>query len=548
MKFFLTLISTLLFFINSYSQVAENCYRLFLTDKNNSEFSINSPEDFLSQKSINRRIKQGINITENDLPVSIEYIDSLKSLGLKVLSKSKWLNNVVVYSTNLSLIDTITQLGFIKSIQKNHSGLSSSSLKNSLQRKNLTQISETYYPDYGNSGTQINMLNGHVLHRSGYYGSGITIAVIDAGFFNVDILHGFDSLWYNKQIVGVKDFVDNDNQLFEASNHGMKVLSIMGGNISGELIGSAPKANYWLLRSEDNSSEKTIEEDYWVAAAEFADSVGVDIINSSLGYTEFDDITQNYTYNDLNGNTTIITKAADIAASKGILVVTSAGNLGDDAWKYISAPADGDSVLTVGAVDSYANYAYFSGLGPTADGRIKPNIAAMGIQTILMSAEGNVTKGNGTSFSAPLISGLAACLWESSPKLTNMEIFRKIEESSHHYSNPDYKTGYGIPDFGKASGITSSGISILKENIIVRIYPNPFYSEINIELFQKTKNQFIIEMFNITGEKLFESEKFSDNYGSIKLSKNLENLPSGIYLLKISTKNDAVIKRICKSK
>ncbi|MCK5028557.1 MAG: S8 family serine peptidase [Bacteroidales bacterium] len=548
MKYLITLISSLLFFLNSYSQVAENCYRLFLTDKNNTEFSIYNPGEFLSQESINRRINQGINITENDLPVSNEYIDSLKSLGLKVLTKSKWFNSVIVYSTNLSLIDTITQLGFIKSKQQNYSSITSSSLKNSLQRKNLTQISETYYPDYGSSGIQISMLNGHVLHRSGYSGSGMTIAVIDAGFYNVDILPAFDSLWINNQILGVKDFVDNDNQVFDAPSHGMKVLSIMGGNLPGELIGSAPKANYWLLRSEDNSSEQTIEEDYWVAAAEFADSVGVDIINSSLGYTEFDISDQNYTYSDLNGNTTIITKAADIAASKGILVISSAGNLGDDPWKYISAPADGDSVLTVGAVDFYANYAYFSGIGPTSDGRIKPNIAAIGLHTVLMGIDGNVTTGNGTSFSAPLISGLAACLWESSPELTNMEIFKKIEKSAHHYSNPDYNMGYGIPDFGKASGITSSGISILEENTIVRIYPNPFYSEINIELFQKTKNQFTIELFSITGEKLFESEKFSANYGTIKLSKNLENLPSGIYLLKISTKNDAEIRRICKSK
>ncbi len=533
--------------MNSYSQVAENCYRLFLTDKNNTGFSILNPEEFLSQKSINRRINQKINIIENDLPVSNEYIDSLKSLGLNVLTKSKWLNNVVVYSTNSSLIDTITQLGFIKSIQKNHSSLSSSSFKNSLERKNLTQTNEAYYPDYGSSGTQISMLNGHVLHRSGYSGSGITIAVIDAGFLDVDVLPAFDSLWLNNQILGVKDFVDSDNQVFDASSHGMKVLSVIGGNMHGELIGSAPKANYWLLRSEDNSTEQSIEEDHWVAAAEFADSVGVDIINSSLGYTEFDNSDQNYSYSDMDGNTTIITKAADIAASKGILVISSAGNLGDDPWEYISAPADGDSVLTVGATDSYANYAYFSGLGPTADGRIKPNIAAMGLQTVLQGVDGNVSIGNGTSFSAPLISGLAACLWQSSPELTNMEIFKRIEESSHHYSNPDYKTGYGIPDFGKASGITSSDISIL-ENIIVNIYPNPFYSEINIELYQKTKTHFIIEMFSITGEKLFQSEKISDNYGSIKLSKNLKTLPSGIYLLKISTKNDAVIRRICKSK
>jgi serine protease AprX len=548
MKKIITLTFSLLLIINGYSQVAENCYRLFLTDKNNTEFSINNPEEFLSQKSIGRRINQNIDIKENDLPVSIAYIDSLKNLGLEILTKSKWLNSVVVYSTDENLIDTITQLEFIKSIQKNNYSLTSSNFNPTFQRKKLTQTSNSNYSDYGSSGPQISMLNGHVLHRSGYSGAGITIAVIDAGFSDVDLIPAFDSLWHNNQILGVKDFVDNDNHVFDASNHGMKVLSIIGSNLPGEIIGSAPKANFWLLRSEDNSSEQTIEEDYWIAAAEFADSVGVDIINSSLGYSEFDNTDQSYTYNDLNGNTAIITKAADIAASKGILVVSSAGNLGNDPWKYISAPADGDSVLTVGAVDSYANYASFSGIGPTADGRIKPNVAAMGSHTALIGADGNLTTGVGTSFSAPLISGLAACLWESSPELTNMEIFKKIEESAHLYSNPNFEIGYGIPDFGKASGIINSGISILENNIIVKIFPNPFESEINIELFHKSKNILFVELYSITGEKLYEKKETFEDFGNIKISKDLNKLPTGIYFLKISTQNDSMIRRICKSK
>ena len=546
MKYLYTIILSFIFFISSYSQVAENCYRLFLTDKNNTGFTIDKPKEFLSQKSIDRRIKQNISIVINDLPVSGVYIDSLKSLGLKILNRSRWFNSVVVYSTNSILIDTITNLAFVKSKYKTHSGLSTSVYKNSLERQNLTFVTEGNQ-DYGDAITQISMLNGHVLHQSGYLGSGMTIAVIDAGFYNVDLLPSFDSLWLNNQILGVKDFVDKDEQLFDASSHGMKVLSIMGGNIPGELIGTAPGADYWLLRSEDASSEFAIEEDNWVAAAEFADSVGVDIINSSLGYTEFDDTTQNYTYNDLDGNTTFITQAADIAASKGILVITSAGNLGNDPWEHISAPADGDSVLTVGAVDSYASYTYFSGLGPTADGRVKPNISAMGYQTALQGIDGSTTTGNGTSFSTPLISGLAACLWQAYPELTNMEILRKIEESSHQYSSPDYKTGYGIPDFGRASGLTSSNISILQKNLFIKVYPNPFYSYIYVEISQKSEIPVTIELFNITGRKVYQSEKFSGKFNTIKISDNLENIPSGIYLLKIQTSNRNISKRICKN-
>lgn len=532
--------------LTSFSQVAENSYRLFLTDKNNNSHTLSAPGEFLSQKALDRRTKYNIEINLSDLPVSRTYLDSLNSLGLQILNISKWLNSIVVYSDDHELIDTITQLGFVKSKKKIANNLTPSAKRMLFTKSHLTEaLGQDDHLDYGYGTTQISMINGHALHINGYKGQGITIGVIDAGFYNVDILPAFDSLKFNNQILGTRDFVDGDQQVYDASEHGMKVLSTMGGNIPGQLIGTAPKASYWLLRSENVSTEFSIEEDNWVAAAEFADSIGCDIITSSLGYTEFDDVSQNYSYADMDGNTAFITKAADIAASKGILVINSAGNLADDPWTYISAPADGDSVLTVGAVDAFADYAYFSGIGPTYDGRIKPNVAAMGYQTSVQGSSGAITVANGTSFSAPIIAGMAACLWQYYPDLNNMEIIKKIEESAHQYTNPDNKLGYGIPDFGKAAELTESTISKFIDQAIIKIYPNPFTEHVNIEITQKLTQDISVKLFNITGYKISEY-KYSKVKSAVIHISDLGKLSSGIYLLKITIGDRVIQKSISK--
>jgi len=543
LSFIFLLLTSLIF-----SQVAPDHYRIFFTDKNNSEFSIDHPEAFLSSKAIERRIKQNIPIQINDLPVNKTYIDSLKKFGLNVKNTSKWLNTALVYTTDKELIDTLPMLDFIRTCQK-------TAYKPNPQKKKKNKIPPKKYHlnndsifDYGYSTKQISMLNGHILHRNGNMGQDMTIAILDAGFYNVDVLPAFDSLWSNQQILGTYDFVDGDTAVFDASSHGMKVLSVMGANIPGQLIGTAPKANYWLLRSEQTATEYSIEEDNWVAAAEFADSVGADIINTSLGYSEFDDSVLNYTYKDMDGNTAFITKAADIAASKGLLVVVSAGNQGDDPWLYITAPADGDSVLTVGSVNQYAEYSYFSSIGPTSDGRIKPNIAAMGYQTAIQNIDGDITVSNGTSYSAPLISGLAACLWQHYPELNNMEILQKIEESAHKYTSPDYYTGYGIPDFGKAANLIETNINTFLEDKNLTIFPNPFYDNLTIETNIKETNQKThIELFNTTGNKIKEvhiNQQTTKN-PSFKLN-GLSQLPSGIYFLKIQIGNHNISKQVSK--
>ncbi|HAN17525.1 MAG: hypothetical protein A2X13_02915 [Bacteroidetes bacterium GWC2_33_15] len=541
-KITITLLS-ICFIFQLHAQVAPNRYRVFFVDKNNNNYTINAPEQFLSEKAINRRLNQGIEIRENDLPVSKLYVDSLKSLGLTILNQSKWMNSAVIYSTDQELIDTLDQIGFIKSLKK----LYPESIPPKTYSK--TACSEYYTESdnslsYGESGTQISMLNGHILHQNGYMGQGITIAVIDAGFYNSDILPAFDSLFVNNQVLDTYDFVAGDSEVYSDNSHGMKVLSIIAGNIPGQLIGTAPKANFLLLRSEDVNSEYSIEEDNWVSAAEYADSAGTDIINTSLGYTEFDDPSQNYTYSTMDGNSTFISRAADIAASKGILVVVSAGNLGDDEWKYISAPADADSVLTVGAVDAFAGYVSFSSQGPTFDGRIKPNVAAMGYQTVIQDISGQITKGNGTSFSAPIISGLAACLWQALPDLTNMEIISLIEQSAHHFSTPDYELGYGIPDFAKAANLTSIPFS-LDSDFEIDIFPNPFSDNFKIYI-SNIHNYTTIELFNVLQQKVYHKQIYTPKTTELLQINNINNLPPGIYILKVSSGNSSLQKRVSK--
>lgn len=529
-----------------FSQVAKDTYRLYLKDKAFNKYSTSQPIHFLTQKAIDRRTKYQIEITQNDLPVSSIYLDSIRSLGFKIMNTSKWLNTVVVYSTDHQLLDTVASLGFIKSKQKTTKKVNTLTCNLSFRKNQKTALADRDDPlNYGYGTSQISMINGHSLHLNGFLGQGITIAVLDGGFYNTDILPAFDSLWHNDQVLGVKDFVDRDMEVFDASSHGMKVLSVMGSNIPGQLIGTAPKANYWLLRTEQTSTEFSVEEDNWVSAAEFADSVGCDIITSSLGYTEFDDPNQSYTYQDMNGNNTFITQAADIAASKGILVINSAGNLGDDPWTYISAPGDGDSVLTVGAVDAFASYAYFSGIGPTYDGRIKPNVAAMGYQAAIQGTNGEITTANGTSFSAPIIAGMAACLWQYFPEFNNMEIIKKIEESGHQFSNPDNKLGYGIPDFAKAAELSSTSTNGFIKDAMIKIYPNPFKNYVQIEILQKNKHHVKIAIINITGKKILEKHYPDMRYSVIEIN-NIGDLPPGIYLLKINIGDQVFQKNISK--
>ena len=354
----------------TFEQTAPAKYRIEFTDKNNTPYSLNAPDAFLSAKALERRNKQEIPLTFNDLPVTPAYLDSLTASGARVLTVSKWFNAATIQVFDDLALQKIATLTFVK---KNYA-LKSSGGKSPNEpegQSGIQAIEASSDLNYGPSWWQTAIHNGHLLHNKGYTGRNITIAVIDGGFYHVNELPAFERLRENGQILGNRDFVDAAADVYAENSHGMSVLSIIGGYIPGELVGTAPDASFWLLRSEDVSSEYKIEEDNWIAAAEFADSVGADIINTSLGYARFDDPLQNHTYAEMDGNTTRISRAADLAASKGMLVVVSAGNQGNIAWKYITAPADADSVLTIGAIDQTGLVAEFSSRGPSSDGQGK---------------------------------------------------------------------------------------------------------------------------------------------------------------------------------
>jgi hypothetical protein len=552
----LTIISTIAF-----GQVAPNKYWVKFTDKNNSPYSIDNPEEFLSQRAIDRRTKQGITIKENDIPVNPQYIQGVKDAGATILTVSKWFNSVTVYAADQSVVAAIEALPYVLSVGK---GSGKRPVKESVLPEKPFFANETYggipsqdmYKssgsvntyDYGAAYNQIHMLNGEPLHNNGYDGAGMVIAVLDAGFLNADNLSVFDSLWATNRILGTKDFVNPQNpEIFTAHYHGSMVLSTMGGNLPGELVGTAPQASYYLLRTEDGATEYLIEELNWVSGAEYADSVGADVLNTSLGYTEFDDPAQNHTYADMDGNTTPITIGADIAASKGMIPVNSAGNSGGSSWYYIGAPADGDSVFSIGAVDAGGNLASFSSRGPTADGRVKPNVMAQGAgSTVIDPWTGAVSSGSGTSFSSPITAGMVACLWQANPEKTNVEIMQAIQQSASQYNNPDDDYGYGIPDYWQANNLLTVLNPKQKPAYSVEIFPNPFIGELTVNVIDEDVLINSVEILDIAGKTVYTYELSGSKRGRSISITGLDELPAGFYLLKTTVNSSVVTTKILK--
>ena len=421
-------------------------YRIVLTDKDNSIFSVDKPQEFLSKKAIERRIKQGLAIDESDLPINATYIDAIKEYGVSIVAKGKWENFVTVSCNDPLVIDKIKDLAFVASVEKVWFASEKDHNPKVLTRDSLVNEMKRYDNYYGASLEQIQLSNADKLHEEGFKGEGMTIAVIDAGFHNVDVIDGMD----NVKILGTKDFVNSNSDIYEENGHGTSVLSCIAMNKPHYMIGTAPQAEFWLLRSEDESTEHLVEQDYWAAAVEFADSVGVDVVNTSLGYHEFDDVSKNYTYSQLNGKHALMSRQAARMADKGMVLVCSAGNSGAGSWKKTTAPGDADNVITVGAVNSEGTLAPFSSIGNTADNRIKPDVVSVGWETDVMGTDGVVRKANGTSFSSPVLCGMVACLWQACPELTAKQIVQLIQQSGDRFDSPDNIYGYGIPNVWNA--------------------------------------------------------------------------------------------------
>ncbi len=534
---------------------AQARYVIFLTDKNNSPYSINTPSAFLSSRAITRRNAQNIQVTAQDLPVNPSYISGIQATGALILNKSKWFNSVTVEVSNNNILNAIMALPYVS--QSENVGKTAtvplpskfnteSSRTGNFENQQTLRTASVF--NYGQAFNQVAMLKGDLMHDNGYTGVGKLIAVIDAGFVNVDVMPVFDSIFANNQVLATWDFVDNEQDVYDDDTHGTMVLSVIGGNSPGEIVGTAPGASFLLLRSENAPAEAIIEEYNWASAAEFADSAGADIINSSLGYTLFDDPSQNHSYNDLDGNTTPVTRAADIAASKGIVVCNSAGNEGNSTWFRISAPADADSILAVGAVDSFATYVQFSGKGPSFDGDVKPNVAAQGSQTIVADPWNGVGvfPANGTSFSSPLMAGMVATLWQCHPTATNMQIINAIQASGNQASNPDSLLGYGIPDFPMAclllAGLDpntgNSGDELL-------INGNPFVNNLEISYYCRKPQSIQIRIINLVGQLVYSSKQ-----QVLGLFPNKIIIPgtmaNGIYIVEVETGEKIFTKKVVK--
>jgi serine protease AprX len=536
--------------LSSHAQVGPDKYYIQFTDKNDSPYSIDNPGEYMTQRAIDRRNRQGIEITENDIPVNQTYLLGVESIGVQLLNPTKWLNGVTVYTEDTLLIAQIETLPYVSGSMKisyNSTSYKSKFPDNSSEITSSNYTKSTSTLDYGASYGQIDQINGISLHEKGYLGEGMLIAVLDAGFSGVIEHPVFEHLWSNNMIHGTKDFVYKDGNVYEGSQHGKSVLSCMAANLSGEMIGTSPQAEYWLLRSEqDPGGENIVEEFNWVSAAEFADSVGADIVNSSLSYFTFDSTSSiwDHKYEDLDGNTAIATIGADIAASKGMIICNSAGNSGS----YVGAPADGDSVLTVGAVDGNGIRSGFSSHGPTIDDRIKPNVMAWGSNTTIARGIIEISYGSGTSFSSPVMAGMVACLWQSHPNMTAIEVQQSIMESGNKAADPDTLMGWGIPNFKGADSILTSIRPPLDVGRLVSVGPNPFIDFLMLNLNTDSAESINIEIFSITGSLLYKEEiEIVNNIKNIKLTNGINTLTAGTYFIKVGIAEKSEVIKIVKA-
>jgi serine protease AprX len=432
----------------SWSLHAQDHMWVFFTDKGVAvEDRLAEPTAFLSQESIAQKAAKGITITEQDLPVSCDYLSRLEACGAKITGTSRWMNAAVLPMD--SQWDEVLALPFVKGVKpvgvlvraeaEGAEGLAAEGHDPELRIQDRLFM-------YGRARHQNDMLDIASLHNRNLTGKGVKVAIFDAGFTAVDTIDVFDSLRNANGIIAAYDFVDNDADPYHGAAHGTQVLSTIAANMPGRMIGTAPHVKVLLARTENGRSETQQEEYNWVRAMEWADSIGVDIIHSSLGYNLFDDQAENYAYEDLDGNTAIISRAADRAAARGIIVTVSAGNEGSVPWRYITAPCDADSVLCIGSVDRYEKHSLFSSLGPTPDGRVKPDVVAMGSRATVASPNNRISSSNGTSFSSPIVAGMVACLRQAHPDRSNMDIIQAVRLSGDQYNFPDEKYGYGIPN------------------------------------------------------------------------------------------------------
>lgn len=532
----------LLFLIFAFSGYSQEDAWLYFKTKPNFQAYYNNPLTMLSQRALDRRTKQSIVLDLKDIPVESSHIIQVKAAsGITVLAKSKWMNAVHVRGSQAA-INALATLSFISKIEFADKSLNQTGkITKKSKIVNTSRIKKTKIDyAYGPSSNQILMLNGQVLHQRDFTGSGKVIAVMDAGFPGVNTAKPFQRLIANNKILGGYDFVSRKPDFYTGDSHGTSVLSTMGGFEENLLVGTAPDASYYLFITEDVRSENPIEESLWVEAAEKADSLGVDIINSSLGYFDYDNDAYSHTYSQMNGTTAFMSRGAEIAFSRGIIIVSSAGNSGGSSNPHIAVPADAVSVIAVGAVNSAEIITSFSSIGPSFDGRIKPEVMAQGLAAVVSNATGNIVNANGTSFSSPIMAGMIACLWQAFPQKTNREIREIVIKSSDKFLMPNNQYGFGIPDFRLALNDPLALESFSNDDFI--LYPNPTNDTFLVSL-PANFDAGTLFIYSILGQMVLE-QKITPQSSII----SLKSLNEGVYLYKMESagvsKTGKIIKKL----
>ncbi|WP_166925862.1 S8 family serine peptidase [Flavobacterium poyangense] len=508
--FFLLLLSSALF--------AQEDAWVYFNAKPNAQFYLDNPLEMLSQRALDRRTNQNIALSTNDAPVETTFVTQVKqSTGITVMAQSKWLNALHIRGTQTD-IRALKNFTFVDKVVFANKVLNTTSKIDVVNKidKTKDKLKTTINYAYGDSANQIQMLNGQVLHQQNYTGSGKIIAVLDAGFPGVNTAQPFQNLINNNRILGGYDFVTRNDNFYTGDSHGTEVLSTMGGYKENSLVGTAPDASYYLFITENDASENPIEESLWVEAAEKADQLGADIITTSLGYFGFDNANYSHTYSDMNGTTNFISRGAEIAFSKGIVVVASAGNEGDTSEQHIGGPADAVSVIAVGAVTASKVKSSFSSIGPSFDNRIKPEVMAQGTAAVVSDPSGAIGTINGTSFSCPIMAGMIACLWQAFPSKTNQEIRQMVLEASDRYTTPNNNYGYGIPNFASTLGVDDFQISSFS------VYPNPVQTTVTFAL--SDQNAASVTIYSVLGQKVMEKQITNQNS-----TLSLQTLKSGLY-------------------
>ena len=523
------------------AQIATNIYWVQFTDKNNSPYSIDNPSEYLSQRALDRRARLNIEIDEYDLPVNPQYLQAVSDCGAQLLNPSKWLNGVSIYTTSQSVVDAINALEFVE-VVRNCPSFPDAHRDKMIWLEN--EMKGTAKPVetrdfYGGAHDQVYQLKVNELHDMGYDGSGVVIAVLDGGFRGADQHPTFDNMRAEGRLLGVRDFVFGSTSVYTQSSHGTSCLSTMGAYDPNNMVGTAPKASYYLFHTEDGEGENIVEEYNWVSGAELADSLGADICSTSLGYIDFDMPQWDHPIEHFDGHTAPMTVGAEIAASRGMVCMNSAGNE-YDGYCTLGIPADAEHILTVGAVDANGYRADFSSVGPTYDGRIKPDVMAMGEGTYVAgnpSGWGVYYNGNGTSFSNPVLAGAVACLRQARPYASVQEICDAVRMSGDHVNNPDNHYGYGIPNFVAALEMLGVEEVAMEENEILNVYPNPSNGNVHVVLNDDFDGITIYGMtvYGVTGSVVCNVMNVNE------LESVLNELSSGVYTIKISAENGSQV-------